>query len=87
MHFLVSPDVRLSKDVTKWVVVAVAVGIGPLLVYLHPVGCPSFPIPIVTGYCPQSSASFSVFPNPHQAKPGMLAQSVNPFSAPQGLSS
>lgn len=36
MHFivdlLVSPDGRLSKDVTEWVVVTVAVGIGPLLI-------------------------------------------------------
>lgn len=62
MHFivdlLVSPGDRLSKDVTEWVVVTVAVGIGPLLVLLSDV--PLFPSPSVTGYCPQSSASFSV---------------------------
>lgn len=32
VHLLVSPDGMLSKDVSEWVVVAVAVGIGPLLV-------------------------------------------------------
>lgn len=55
MHFivdlLVSPGGRLSKDVTEWVVVTVAVGIGPLLVLLSDV--PLFPSPSVTGYCPE----------------------------------